>query len=151
MVRSRQAYRLPHCRNPQLGEPRKKQSGHHQANRRLSKRATFPGSHGSDFFSRRPRRCYRCPRPRSVAQEQRPSIEMVPMIKEQIARLQKPAAKPSSASAEGGPSASGAASASENGEGSSAVLERLEKLEHLVQEMNDRLKSMETRLPPPKP
>jgi len=79
------------------------------------------------------------------------SIEMVPMIKEQIARLQKPAAKPSSASAEGGPSASGAASASETGEGSSAVLERLEKLEHLVQEMSDRLKSMETRLPPPKP
>ena len=79
------------------------------------------------------------------------SIEMVPMIKEQIARLQKPSAKPASASAEGGPSAGGTASASENGEGSSAVLERLEKLEHLVQEMNDRLKSIETRLPPPKP
>src|SRR5690242_12489765 len=78
------------------------------------------------------------------------SIEMVPMIKGQIARPQKPPAKPASAGAEGGQSASEAALASEKAD-STAVLQRLEKLEHLVQEMNERLKSFETRLPPPKP
>jgi len=78
------------------------------------------------------------------------SIEMVPMIKEQIARLQKPAGKPSSSSGDGGLSGSGNAPGSEKDE-DSAVLQRLEKLEHLVQEMNDRLKSFEMRLPPPKP
>ena len=79
------------------------------------------------------------------------SIEMVPMIKEQIARLQKPAAKPAAAGAEGGPSAGEAGSAPEKSGDTAAVLQRLEKLEHLVQEMNERLKSFETRLPPPKP
>ena len=79
------------------------------------------------------------------------SIEMVPMIKEQIARLQKSAAKPASAGVEGGPSADGTASSSEKAADSAAVLQRLEKLEHLVQEMNERLKTFETRLPPPKP
>ena len=78
------------------------------------------------------------------------SIEMVPMIKEQIARLQKHAAKPASASAEGQP-VGGTAATSEKGDDTAAVLERLEKLEHLVQEMNERLKSFESRLPPPKP
>ena len=77
------------------------------------------------------------------------SIEMVPMIKEQIARLQKPAAKAGAAGAEGGQSAG--ETASEKAGDSAAVLQRLEKLEHLVQEMNERLKSFETRLPPPKP
>ena len=79
------------------------------------------------------------------------SIEMVPMIKEQIARLQKPAAKPAAAGAEGGPSAGEAGSAPEKSGDTAAVLQRLEKLEHLVQEMNERLKSFETRLLPPKP
>jgi len=79
------------------------------------------------------------------------SIEMVPMIKEQIARLQKPAGKPASAGAEGAQSGDGAASTSEKTGDSAAVLERLEKLEHLVEEMSARLKSFETRLPPPKP
>ena len=79
------------------------------------------------------------------------SIEMVPMIKEQIARLQKPAAKPAAAGAEGGQSASENGAASEKAADTAAVLQRLEKLEHLVQEMNERLKSFETRLPPPKP
>ena len=73
------------------------------------------------------------------------SIEMVPMIKEQIAKLQKhPAAKGTAhdddsdddkETATGDPS---------------AVTQRLDKLEHLVQEMSDRLKSIESRLPPPK-
>ena len=76
---------------------------------------------------------------------------MAPMIKGQIARLKKPAAaKPASASGGGEESAGGSGSASEKG-GDSAVLQRLDKLERLVQEMNDRLKSFETRLPQPKP
>jgi aminopeptidase N len=79
------------------------------------------------------------------------SIEMVPMIKEQITRLQKPASTKSPANGDGGESPFGTASGSEKSGDSGAVLQRLEKLEHLVQEMNDRLKSIETRLPPPKP
>lgn len=79
------------------------------------------------------------------------SIEMVPMIKEQIARLQKPGPKPASGGTEGGDSAGETSNASEKGDDSAALLERLEKLEQLVQEMNERLKSFETRLPPPKP
>lgn len=79
------------------------------------------------------------------------SIEMAPMIKEQIARLQKPAAKPASGGGEAGQSSGENASSSEKAGDSAAVLQRLEKLEHLVQEMNERLKSFETRLPAPKP
>ena len=77
------------------------------------------------------------------------SIEMAPMIKEQISRLKKPAgAKPGGA---GEDSSGGADSGSDKTGDSAAVLRRLEKLEHLVEEMNERLKSFETRLPPPKP
>ncbi|HXY25469.1 MAG TPA: M1 family aminopeptidase [Candidatus Acidoferrum sp.] len=78
------------------------------------------------------------------------SIEMAPMIKEQIARLKKPAgAKPSAGAGE---ESSGAADSGLDKTGdSAAVLRRLEKLEHLVEEMNERLKSFETRLPPAKP
>ena len=50
------------------------------------------------------------------------SIEMVPMIKEQIARLQKPAAKPAAAGAEGGQSASENGAASEKNDGAGGVL-----------------------------
>ena len=79
------------------------------------------------------------------------SIEMVPMIKGQIARLKKPAGGKTPAGGEGDKSAAGNSSGSEKGSDSAAVLQRLEKLEHLVQEMNERLKSFETRLPAPKP
>src|SRR5215472_5438886 len=76
------------------------------------------------------------------------SIEMAPMIKGQIARLQKPSgAKPGGG--EGEESGAGN-SASEKAGDSSAVLQRLDKLEHLVGEMNERLKTIETRLPPAK-
>ena len=76
------------------------------------------------------------------------SIEMVPMIKGQIARLKKPAAtKPASPNANEAESAGAPGSASEKSGDSGAVLERLDKLEHLVQEMNERLKAIETRLP----
>jgi aminopeptidase N len=80
------------------------------------------------------------------------SIEMAPMIKGQIARLQKPAgAKPNPAGGEGEESAGPGESGSGKAGDAAEVLRRLDKLEHLVQEMNERLKSFETRLPPPKP
>ena len=75
------------------------------------------------------------------------SIELAPMIKGQIARLKKPAdAKPGANVAAGDP---GEESAEGGGE-KSTTDQRLEKLEHLLQEMSERLKSMEKRLPPPK-
>ncbi len=80
------------------------------------------------------------------------SIEMAPMIRGQIARLKKPAgAKPSPQDSETEEGLAEGASASEKAPDFSAVVERLDKLEHLVQEMNERLKSFESRLPPPKP
>src|SRR5216683_1518933 len=76
------------------------------------------------------------------------SIEMAPMIKGQIARLKKPAdAKPG---ANAGSGDAGEEFAEDGGEKLSTE-QRLEKLEHLLQEMSERLKSMEKRLPPPKP
>ncbi len=73
------------------------------------------------------------------------------MIKGQIARLKRPAgAKPASAGGDGEESNGGSDSASEKAS-DSAVLQRLDKLEHLVEEMNERLKSFEARLPQPKP
>jgi aminopeptidase N len=75
------------------------------------------------------------------------SIEMAPMIKAQIARLKKPA--------DGKPDANRGAgdSGEESSEGGGEKLtteQRLEKLEHLLQEMSERLKSMEKHLPPAK-
>jgi HEAT repeat protein len=76
------------------------------------------------------------------------SIEMVPMIKGQIARLKKPAdGKPGVNPGSGDADEESAESAAG---GQSATEQRLEKLEHLLQEMIERLKSMEKRLPPPK-
>src|SRR5437016_1301856 len=75
------------------------------------------------------------------------SIEMAPMIKGQIARLKKPAdGKPSS------PPGSGDADEESVEAGGEKLTtdQRLEKLEYLLQEMSERLKSMEKRLPPPK-
>ena len=75
------------------------------------------------------------------------SIEMAPMIKGQIARLKKPAdAKPGAH-----PGAGEDADESAEGAGEKTGTDRrLEKLEHLLQEMSERLKSIEARLPPPK-
>jgi aminopeptidase N len=75
------------------------------------------------------------------------SIEMVPMIKEQIAKLEKrQVGKPSPADGEDGED-----SDKESASGDpSGVAERLDRLEHLVQEMNEHLKSIESRLPPSK-
>jgi aminopeptidase N len=67
------------------------------------------------------------------------SIEMAPTIKQQIARLQKA----ESAKAAGG----GEGDVEKSGEGNEqGVSQRLEKLEHLMQEMSDRLKSIESYL-----
>ncbi len=80
------------------------------------------------------------------------SIEMAPMIRGQIERLKKPAGvKPGPQDSETEEGFAEGASASEKAPDISAVVERLDKLEHLVQEMNERLKSFESRLPPPKP
>ena len=70
------------------------------------------------------------------------SIEMVPAIKEQIARLQKSKDEKVEGASDPGEDAD-----KESGGGDqSALLSRLDKLEHLVQEMNERLKSIEVHL-----
>ena len=75
------------------------------------------------------------------------SIEMVPLIKGQIARLKKsPDARPAGTAHGEGDEESG----ENTGEEKVTTEKRLEKLEHLLQEMNERLKSMEKRIPPPK-
>src|SRR5208282_6862128 len=79
------------------------------------------------------------------------SIELVPMIKDQIAVLKTPATDrrrqhgETSGEGEGTDTAS-----SSNGNDQGAVTKRLDHLEHLMQEMSDRLKTIETRLPPAK-
>jgi aminopeptidase N len=79
------------------------------------------------------------------------SIEMVPMIKEQIASLKAPAGERRRSHGEtpGGEEES-APSGAIHDQSEGAVAKRLEHLEQLVQEMSDRLKTIETRLPPPK-
>ena len=69
------------------------------------------------------------------------SIEMEPTIKEQIERLKNPSAK-GGAHGTAQPESSATAKPNED--------ERLSRLEQLVQEMNDRLKEIERRLPAPK-
>jgi aminopeptidase N len=77
------------------------------------------------------------------------SIEMVPMIKEQIAKLQKHRAT------KGGVQADADDDEEDGGQATpasdrNAVSQRLDKLERLVQEMAERLKSIDSRLPPKK-
>jgi HEAT repeat protein len=67
------------------------------------------------------------------------SIEMAPMIKGQIARLKRGPGKKGE---------SGEASEAESGD--QDVTKRLERLEKLIMEMSDRLKTIEDRLPPKK-
>ena len=68
------------------------------------------------------------------------SIEMEPMIKEQIERLKNPVARPGGHHGMGQPEANAAPKPGED--------ERLGHLETLVEEMNNRLKEIEKRLPP---
>jgi HEAT repeat protein len=67
------------------------------------------------------------------------SIEMAPTVKEEIARLQKEENGKKAGAAEGDQEKS-------SGDSELAMAQRLERMEHLMQEMNDRLKSIETRL-----
>jgi aminopeptidase N len=79
------------------------------------------------------------------------SIEMVPMIKRQIASLKAPAGEKRHQRGEASgddEDAQSFPSAEANDQG--AVAKRLDRLEHLIQEMADRLKTIETRLPSPK-
>jgi aminopeptidase N len=67
------------------------------------------------------------------------SIEMAPTVKEQIVRLQKD----EKGKAAGGEETDSGKSGDSNEQGGA---QRLEKMEHLLQEMSDRLKSIENRL-----
>lgn len=75
------------------------------------------------------------------------SIEMVPAIKQQLARLKNPDAghqangeRPGAEGESGDESAPGGANAATN--------QRLDRLEKIMREMNERLKTIESRLPP---
>jgi aminopeptidase N len=72
------------------------------------------------------------------------SITFAPLIKEQIERLKKSKSGKSSESADNEDEAGEKQGA---GEANAAVNARLDKLEKLIQEMNERLKTIETRLP----
>ena len=79
------------------------------------------------------------------------SIEMAPMIKRQIASLKAPAGEkrhPRGEASSEGEDSEASPSPATNEQG--AVAKRLDRLEHLMQEMADRLKTIELRLPPPK-
>ncbi len=74
------------------------------------------------------------------------SIEMVPMIKTQIETLRAPAGDKHLQHGEAaGEEESNASAINDQG----AVAKRLDRLEHLMQEVSERLKTIETRLPPP--
>jgi aminopeptidase N len=78
------------------------------------------------------------------------SIEMEPMIKTQIARLKKPAGDKANDHGDvgmGGDEDADEGAEGNGGSGQAMVADRLDKLEHLIQEMNDRLKEIENRLP----
>ena len=75
------------------------------------------------------------------------SIEMVPEIKEQIERLQNP--KGAKGRSHGDEPAEDEDTGEAAPDNQRNVSQRLEQLEHLVQEMSDRLKSIESRLPAP--
>jgi aminopeptidase N len=74
------------------------------------------------------------------------SIEMVPMIKGQIEALKTPAGEKHGARRGAGGEAEASAGGNDEGE----VAKRLERVERLLEEMAGRLKTIETRLPPPK-
>jgi aminopeptidase N len=79
------------------------------------------------------------------------SIEMAPMIKRQIASLKAPTGEKRHPRGEAsGEDETSEASSSPSTNEPGAVAKRLDRLEQLMQEMADRLKTIETRLPPPK-
>jgi hypothetical protein len=72
------------------------------------------------------------------------SIEVAPMIKEEIAELQK--AKDGKSGQRGG--SEDMQGMDEGASGDQSVAQRLARLERLMHEVNERLKSIENRLPP---
>jgi HEAT repeats len=76
------------------------------------------------------------------------SIEMVPMIKGQLARMKKTAEEKAGTGSSSGDT--NEEFAEHAGAEKLTTEQRLEKLERLLQEMSERLKSIEKRLPPPK-
>ena len=76
------------------------------------------------------------------------SIEMAPEIRQQIERLKKP--KGARGKSSGDEDMDDEDTPDAPTDTPSSVSQRLEQLEHLVQEMSDRLKSIESRLPPAK-
>jgi aminopeptidase N len=79
------------------------------------------------------------------------SIEMVPTIKAQIASLKASGGERHRSRGEtSGGDEESAPSGAANDQSEGAVAKRMDRLEHLMQEMSDRLKTIETRLPPPK-
>jgi len=75
--------------------------------------------------------------PEALLKSEDLSIEMAPTSKEQITRPTKEPGK--------GP---GGADGGEKAEGDSAAMaKRLDRLEHMLQEMSDRLKAIEEKLP----
>jgi aminopeptidase N len=75
------------------------------------------------------------------------SIAFAPLIKEQIERLKKPGGSKGSKDADDEEEAREKKGAEE---ATAGITEHLDKLEKLIREMNERLKTIETRLPPPK-
>jgi aminopeptidase N len=74
------------------------------------------------------------------------SIEMAPIIKGQIVRLKGPADAKAGTAPGAGDETEGAAETGEKSGGD----RRMDKLERLLQQMSERLKAIEMRLPPPK-
>ena len=91
-----------------------------------------------------------CPRPRSCSSGVNVSCANFEWaIKGQLARLKNPAGAKLNPHGQRDDDAE-EYSGSEADSGKSTTDQRLEKLERLVQEMNEHLKSIEGRLPPPK-
>ncbi len=76
------------------------------------------------------------------------SIEMVPTIKQQIARLQNPhASRHKAAEATEGESVAESENEAPTGSSQAETDQRLVRLEKMMQEMNERLKAIESRRP----
>jgi hypothetical protein len=72
------------------------------------------------------------------------SIEMAPTVKGEIARLQKE--ENHKAASSGASNGDADAEKADGDVAEQAVVQRLDRLEHLLQEISDRLKSIETHL-----
>jgi aminopeptidase N len=76
------------------------------------------------------------------------SIEMIPTIKQQIARLKNPKTSEAPHGEDGDSGEEQGEATSANSPANDGTTLRLDRMEKAIQEMNDRLKAIETRLPP---